>query len=66
LETAGLAVRPFPSSAWITVSQYRKRLGDEFGGSLWIVSEAFSIWWQEGRRRRRGRGDFRWSYGYWI
>jgi hypothetical protein len=35
----------FPSHyAWITVSQNRKRLGDELGVSLRIECEAFSIW----------------------
>ena len=35
--------RPY-DTAWITVSQHRKRLGDELGVSLRIECEAFSIW----------------------
>jgi hypothetical protein len=32
------------SSGRVTVSQHRKRLGDELGVSLRIECEAFSIW----------------------
>ena len=52
------------SCARFTVSQHRKRLERRVESGPRSGSEAFSIWWGEGSRRRRGRGDRGWEL--WI
>jgi hypothetical protein len=45
----------YPAKGRVTAIQHRKRRGDEFGVSVLTWSEAFSIWGQEGSRKRLPR-----------